>query len=55
MTAVTVYSLTGSRKIMKDTSETNTSLDLSELREGVYLVKVEMDDGSMNLTKIVKK
>ena len=55
MTAVTIYSLHGIRKIMKYTRETHTLLYLSELRQGVYLVKVELDDGSLNIKKIVKK
>jgi hypothetical protein len=51
---VSVYSLTGSRKIYKNTEGTTLMLDLSELEQGIYLVKVEMEDGSGKLEKIVK-
>jgi hypothetical protein len=52
---ISVYSLTGSRKIFKNSEGSSIMLDLSELEQGIYLVKVEMEDGSGKLEKIVKK
>jgi endoglucanase len=52
---ISVYSLTGSRKIIKNSEGSSIMLDLSELEQGIYLVKVDMEDGSGKLEKIVKK
>jgi endoglucanase len=52
---VTVYSLVGSRKILKQSEGSYITIDLSDLPKGIYLVKVELDDGSLKLDKIVKK
>jgi endoglucanase len=52
---ISVYSLTGSRKISKKTEGSHIILDFTDLKQGIYLLKVEGDNGSQRLIKIVKK
>jgi len=52
---VSVYSLTGSRKILIKSVASYITIDMSDLQQGVYLVMIELEDGSRSIKKIIKK
>jgi hypothetical protein len=53
MTKVEVYNLVGQCLLRKDVSEGNAVIDMSTLQNGVYMVKVSANSGSV-MQKVVK-
>jgi endoglucanase len=53
---VEIYSMTGSRQIVPHKLQNKIiQMDLSQLKQGIYLVKVEYPDGTIHLEKIVRQ
>lgn len=53
MTAVEVYNLVGQCLLRKDVSEENATIDMSDLQNGIYMVKVSADSSSI-MKKVIK-
>ncbi len=53
---VEIYSMTGSRQIASHNQRNNLILmDLSQLKQGIYIVRVEYPDGTNHQEKVVKQ
>lgn len=53
MTSISLFDLSGKRVLQVNAPERNTTLDLSEMLEGMYLMVVEMEDGRAVTDRII--
>lgn len=53
VTKATIFNMNG--QIAKDTKVSNNQVDVSTLKQGVYLVKAVSQDGSETITKFIRK